>query len=148
MLVVSFLLVLYSICFVFCLKDKDDGKFEPKYKKKGKSSSAKRHLRKKGHTEEEKRVRIILIVFSLSYHLWCYSSLMVCGFLSVTVTSEKTEGRGKKEAERREDRIHQEHHLSFRQIRQDIQWLNHYLFYSFIQLDSPSFPYYCHIYCS
>ena len=45
--------VLFYLFFVTKLSDE---KFEPRHKMKGRSSSRKHHLRKKGHEEQEKKV--------------------------------------------------------------------------------------------
>ena len=48
---------LSGFCFIHLQESLAKEKFEPKFKTKGRSSSKKQHLRKKGHQEETKRVR-------------------------------------------------------------------------------------------
>ena len=47
----------FIVWLVSCTQDQDlNDKFQPKHKKKGRSSSGKRHMRKKGVEEEERKV--------------------------------------------------------------------------------------------
>ena len=47
----------YKSCFHFHPQESNSKeKFEPKHKTKGRSSSKKQHLRKKGHEQQEKKV--------------------------------------------------------------------------------------------